>query len=145
MRYAEFGSIREKMKKRIRSVIGILCLLSVIVMLCGGCASSATPDITSDWKISEFTVNGKTTKEDETPFLVKVFTSSQNPRFVCRDGVNCVFSLGDKKHPGTVTKEGDQYIINYADTTKLMYGTISGNKLMLKNESGTLELIFETK
>ena len=121
-------------------------LLSMIALCSIGCsAGSNSPDITSKWKIKEFTVNGKTTKVDETPFLVSVFTAKANPKFSCKDGVNCVFSLLDKTYTGTVTQEGDIYIIDFNNKKKNLYGMVVGNNLILENEEETLELVFETK
>ena len=133
------------MKKAAGKIIGILCLALTVLTLFAGCGSKGTVDITSKWKISEFTVNGTTTKMDDTPFFVRMFAVTKNPKFVCKDGVNCVLTSSGKAHPGTITQEGDTYVITFPDTSKKMYGRISGDKLMIINEGGTLELVFEAK
>ena len=132
-----------KMKKRMKHIVCALCVILLLVAL-AGCKSKGT-DITSNWKLVEYTVKGKTTVIDDQAVLVKAVTASDNPKFSCKDGKNCVFESGGKAHQGTVTLEGDTYVINYNDTSKKMFGRIENDKLTLTNESKSLEFIFTAK
>ena len=91
-------------------------------------------------------VNGKVTREADYSPIVRLFTSKDAPKFkVSKDGASCVLTIGQKNHKGTVTEEDGKYIIDFDDSYSDMIGEISGNKLSLTNEKGTVLLLFETK
>ena len=132
-----------------RQVLILICIV-VISLSLFGCGSgnkfdeTGNASITADWYLVEFTVNGTTTKPADDPFLVRLFTAGMDPKFKCKDGPNCAFSYGKKSHAGYVTEEGGEYTITFDDTTKPLYGVISGNTLTLTNEKETLTFVFET-
>ncbi len=129
-----------------RSVKLIAVLSSFLIVAAGmfGCGNKASEEvtITSKWELVEFSVNGKVTNTSGESFLFKLMTDSSNPKFVCNDGVNCVFSLGKKKHRGKITEQDGIYIIDFDDSYKNMTARIDGDNLILTNESETLEITF---
>ncbi|MBR5420646.1 MAG: hypothetical protein IK115_05815 [Lachnospiraceae bacterium] len=115
--------------------------------LLGGCGKSRddgaeTPAIlTSDWELVEYTVKGSTTKAEELDPEVRAIA----PAFRCEDGTNCVVSNNGKDHPGTITKENDQYVIRFDDTDEIMNAQISGKTLTMVNGKGTVTFVFRTE
>ena len=96
-------------------------------------------ELMKNWKLVQFTVKGETTKAEELP---SYDLENMAPRFTCEDGIHIVFSNGAKDHPGTVSLENGQYILRYDDTTRDMTATLSGDRLTVVNDKGTLEIIF---
>jgi hypothetical protein len=135
----------KKSIQRIGCIVFVLALIGMVFMV-SGCGQSGDAKITSKWKISEMMVNGKVTREADYSPIVRLFTSKDAPKFkVSKDGASCVLTIGQKNHKGTVTEEDGKYIIDFDDSYSNMIGEISGNKLSLTNEKGTVLLLFETK
>lgn len=130
--------------KRFVKLIAVLSSFLIVAAGMFGCGNKSAEEvtITSDWELVEFTVNGTTTNPSEDSFLVRLVTESSNPKFVCKDGVNCVLSIGEKKHRGKITEQDGIYIIDFDDSYKNMTARIDGDNLILTNESETLEIIF---
>ena len=140
------------------AVFGISCALCFGTVACGneGVNDSADASMTAaktteaqpiealmqDWKLVQFTVKGETTKASELP---KNELETMAPRFSFSDGTHVIFHNGMKDHSGTVREENGQYIISYDDTTQGMIATVSGDKLTIVNEKGTLEFVFEVR
>ncbi len=131
------------MKKSVK-LIAVLSSFLIVAASMFGCGNKSAEEvtITSDWELVEFTVNGTTTNPSEDSFLVRLVTESSNPKFVCKDGVNCVFSLGEKKHRGKITEQDGIYIIDYDDSNKNMTARIEGDNLIITNDTGAIEIIF---
>ena len=104
--------------------------------------SQAIEELMQDWKLVQFTVKGETTKASSLP---KNDLETVAPRFSFSDGTHVIFHNGMKDHSGTVREENGQYIITYDDTTQGMIATVSGDKLTIVNEKGTLEFVFEVR
>ena len=125
------------MKKEFSLIV--VCILIAICIL-GGCSKSDNKnvDITSDWTLKEFTVNGKTveakTLDEETRKLA--------PSFSCKDGENCIISNNGKDHPGKVTQSEEKYVISFDDTDQELSGQISGDTLTLINSKNTVTFVF---
>ena len=117
----------------------IVCLLAVACMF-GGCTKSEVKnaDITSNWTLKEFTVNGKTVQAKS----LDEETRKAAPAFSCTDGENCVVSNNGKDHPGKITQSDGQYVISFDDTDQKMSGKIEGNTLKLVNSKGTVTFVF---
>ena len=133
-----------------KKYLGIPVMLLLVACLACGCGKAVldadgNAAISSDWKLAKFTVNGKTEVMADTPLFLKVLAASKYPAFQCSDGVNCVLSNNGKKHAGTVTETDGVYRITFNNASKGMVGEISGKTLTLRNEEGTLLLVFETK
>lgn len=140
------------------AVFGISCALCFGTVACGneGVNNSADASMTvaktteaqpiealmQDWKLVQFTVKGETTKASE---LTKNELETMAPRFSCSDGTHVVFRNSNKAHNGTVREENGKYAITYDDTYQAMIATVSGDRLTLVNEKGTLEIIFEVR
>ena len=140
------------------AVFGISCALCFGTVACGneGVNDSADASMTAvktteaqpiealmqDWKLVQFTVKGETTKASSLP---KNELETVAPRFSFSDGTHVIFHNGMKDHSGTVREENGQYIISYDDTTQGMIATVSGDKLTIVNEKGTLEFVFEVR
>ena len=131
-----------------RSILILSCIFAIVAIL-AGCGTKGRMDeagntsITSEWHLVEFTVKGNTTRPAEEPFLVRLFTVGMDPKFSCKDGVNCTFTNGRKSHNGTVREEEGAYMITFDDTTKQMKGVITDNRLTLTNEKETVKIVFE--
>ena len=135
----------KKSIQRIGCIVFVLALIGMVFMVSGS-GQSGDAKITSKWKISETMVNGNVTREADYSPIVRLFTSKDAPKFkVSKDGASCVLTIGQKNHKGTVTEEDGKYIIDFDDSYSNMIGEISGNKLSLTNEKGTVLLLFETK
>lgn len=140
------------------AVFGISCALCFGTVACGneGVNDSADASMTAaktteaqpiealmqDWKLVQFTVKGETTKASELP---KNELETMAPRFSCSDGTHVIYHNSMKDHSGTVREENGQYIITYDDTTQGMIATVSGDKLTIVNEKGTVEFVFEVR
>ena len=116
---------------------------------CGSKAVSLDADgnapITSSWRLVSYTVNGSTTVVKDLHWFIKVFLSSKNPHFSCKDGVNCVITNNGKEYKGTVAYEDGVYNITLGQNTGAMTAVITGKTLTMVNAKGTLEFVFEAK
>lgn len=118
-----------------------MCLL----LGCGSSDFSGNASITDDWKLVQYTVNGKTEKGEDIPFDSPLLLD-RSPSFSCTDGTNFTFSNNGKSHSGTLTESEDGYILNYNDKTKQMEAKISGNRMTIHIVGkDSVEFIFETK
>lgn len=125
------------MKKIIIFTSAILIMLCCLCS-CGNAAKNA--DITSEWKIEQMTVNGKTVSG------ASLQLDSNGPKFSCKDGKNVTFALNGKTHNGTVTENNGVYLIAFDDSAKEMEARIGNGRLVMKiKDSDTIELIFKLK
>ena len=135
------GEKERKMKKKTLSIV--MALLMVVSMLTA-CATKETT-ITSKWVVTEYEVNGKVTNVENDNWLLRLTAKDVEPQFVCKDGVNCTFSLNGKDHQGTLTEQDGGYRIDFNDTYKSFNASISGDRLELVNEAGTVRIEFKQK
>ena len=121
----------------------IIFTSAILIMLCCLCScgnSSKTAYITSEWKIEQMTVMGKTTSDLSLQFDPKA------PKFSCTDGKNVTFTLNGKTRNGTVTENSGVYFIAFNDSAKEMEARIENSKLIMKiKDSDTIELVFKLK
>lgn len=124
------------MKKLILAAV----LITVFCCLCSCGNSAKNADITSEWKIEQMTVNGKTVSG------ASLQLDSVAPEFSCKDGKNVTFTLNGKTHNGTVTENNGVYLIDFDDSAKDMEARIRNGRLVMKiKDSDTIELIFKLK
>lgn len=125
-----------------KGLIGIIVCILATVFILTGCADSDSKgvSITSDWKLKECTVNGKTLKAKD----MDEETLKLAPAFSCTDGENCVVSNNGKDHPGKVTQSEGKIVISFDDTDQALSGQISGNTLTLVNTKNTVTFVFVT-
>lgn len=137
------------MNSKTRKILCVLLIAALLAVIAAGCGKTVNlgnnAPITSKWEIKEFTVNGTTTKMEDTPTWLKIISASRNPKFSCKDGTNCTLSVNKKTRTGTVTMEDGHYVITFKNATTKFYGTISGNTLFLHDEGGKVLLVFEAK
>ena len=131
-------------KKSTKTILLFSFLLGVIFLL--GCTPKrdeyGNVPITSNWELVKFTVNGQTTDvQNESP-LVKAVTASAYPKFKCKDGVNCTFTMSGKTHKGVINGQAGRYAIVFNDTSKSMMAEVYGDTLRLRNPEGTVLLEF---
>lgn len=121
----------------------IIFTCAILIMLCCLCScgnSSKTADITSEWKIEQMTVNGKTMSDASLQFDPKA------PKFSCKDGKNVTFTLNEKTHNGTATENNGVYLIAFDDSAREMEARIENSRLVMKiKDSDTIELVFKLK
>lgn len=121
----------------------IIFASAILIMLCCLCSCGNSPKtayITSEWKIEQMTVNGKTMADA----LLQL--DSNAPKFSCTDGKNVTFTLNGKTHNGTVTENSGVYLIAFNDSAKEMEARIENSKLVMKiKDSDTIELVFKLK
>lgn len=124
------------MKKLILAAV----LITVLCCLCSCGNSAKNADITSEWKIEQMTVNGKTVSG------ASLQLDSVAPKFSCKDGKNVTFTLNGKTHNGIVTENNGVYLIDFDDSAKDMEARIGNGRLVMKiKDSDTIELIFKLK
>lgn len=131
-----------RVKKAYRYIAAVLSAMLVLSLSVACGSTSDEISITSKWKLEEYTVNGNTTRVADEGFLEKVLFSSSDPKFVCKDGVNCTFSLNKVDHKGTITDNDGIYVIDFSDTYKNLFARIDGDKLIMINEAGTVKFVF---
>ena len=129
------------MKTRIYRMGAAILVMAGLLAACGKTENKTKEGnvpLTSEWSLVEFTVNGNTTRADDLDEEVRKVA----PGFLCEDGENCIISNGGKNHPGTITKEGDQYVIRFDDTEATMSAEISGDTLTMTNNKGSVTFVF---
>ncbi len=120
----------------------------MVILLCGcGIKRDELGNalITSDWKLVSLRTNGTFTDVENEQPLVKLITARDNPKFKCKDGTHCTFSMAGKTHNGTISGQDGNYEITYDDTSKPMLAEISGDRLTLKDTNGKFEIVFNAK
>lgn len=140
-----------------RKLLGVIALILAMLFSFCGCSSSKASedrviDMTSDWKIIIITTgkNG-TTDLREDPWLVRLITQKDDPRFTCDDFGNCTMKLNGKERHGVVTDEGDgMYTIEFysadgSSIASVWNATIEDNTLTMTSESGDVSMTFEAQ
>ena len=136
-------------KKYLLITVLLVCLAMIVMTGCGSSAvqydDNGNASITSKWHLVQFTVNGETTVVADQPWWIKVMFRDKNPAFSSSDGISCVFSNNGKPRNGRMSFSDGVYHIAFSDTKVGMEATITGSKMVLVNDKGTLELIFEAR
>ena len=125
-------------------------ILSVILCMTMLCACGRKTDqngntlITSKWTIAEYTVNGEHEDLRDDSLLLKLIMFKDKPRFKSQDGKSFEFSLLQKHYSGALIKQDDGLYEMSTGKGSSLYARIEGNQLIIFDEAGKMEMVFET-
>ena len=125
-------------------------ILSVILCMTMLCACGRKTDqngntlITSKWTIAEYTVNGEHEDLRDDSLLIKLIMFKDKPRFKSTDGKSFEFSLLQKHYSGALIKQDDGLYEMSTGKGSSLYARIEGNQLIIYDEAGKMEMVFET-
>lgn len=125
------------MKKIICALMTFVCLIAMIG--CGSTENASDAEITSNWKLVSLCLAGENKTDYET------LHSANSPKFHTDNGVDCTFSNNGKEHNGTITFDGEKYIIDLDGTDVMLEATIDGNILHLAIEGSDTYMEFKKK
>jgi hypothetical protein len=73
-----------------------------------------------------------------------IFTSKDDPKFKCDDGINYTLSLLQKTRTGRVSLNDDGTYSLINEYGNSIFARIEGNNLILYDGDGKIEIVFET-